>query len=100
MSETFLILRMTERDININIHVFMQSTVYSCKIIIKLEFLDRFKKKLKYYFIKIRNVGAELFHVDGQTDRHDKMKSLFFCNFANVHKKSLSNRYSLVVVRR
>jgi hypothetical protein len=28
-------------------------------------------------FMKIRTVGAELFHADGQTDRHDETNSLF-----------------------
>jgi len=27
--------------------------------------------------MKIRPVGAELFHVDGQTDRHDEANSCF-----------------------
>jgi hypothetical protein len=32
-------------------------------------------------FVKIRSVGAELFHADGQTDRHDEVNSRFsqFC---------------------
>jgi hypothetical protein len=37
-----------------------------------LDFRDSFEKKKKaqiYNFIKIRLVGAELFHADGQTDR-------------------------------
>jgi hypothetical protein len=31
--------------------------------------------------MKIRPVGAELFHADGQTDRHDEVQSRFsqFC---------------------
>jgi len=28
-------------------------------------------------FMKIRQVGAELLHADGQTDRHDKTDSQF-----------------------
>jgi len=34
--------------------------------------------------MKIRPVGAELFHVDSQTDRHDKVSSRFlqFCERA------------------
>jgi len=34
--------------------------------------------------MKIRPVGAELFHADGQTDRHDEAKNRFpqFCERA------------------
>jgi hypothetical protein len=35
---------------------------------------------------KIRPMGAELFHVGGQAEGHDKVKSLF-ANFANVPEK-------------
>jgi len=35
--------------------------------------------------MKIRLVGAELFHVDGGTDRHDEANSPFF-RFANATK--------------
>jgi hypothetical protein len=40
-------------------------------------------------FMKIRPVGAELFHTDGQTDRQTDKKDLTvaFRNFANVPKK-------------
>jgi hypothetical protein len=35
----------------------------------KLKLIDRFSKSKKIsYFMKISPVGAELFHVDGQTD--------------------------------
>jgi hypothetical protein len=37
--------------------------------------------------MKIRPVGAELFHVDGQADRHDEA-IVAFRNFANVPKNS------------
>jgi len=48
----------------------------------KLIFLDRFSKNTQISnFIKIRPVGAELFHadgrLDGQTDRHDEANSRF-----------------------
>jgi hypothetical protein len=35
--------------------------------------------------MKVRLVGAELFHDDGQTDRHDEANSRF-CNFAYTLK--------------
>jgi hypothetical protein len=38
--------------------------------------------------MKIRPVGAELFCVDGQTDRHGEAITVAFRNFANVPKKS------------
>ena len=44
-------------------------------------FLTDFRKKKKkpqiLNCIKIRKVGAELFHVDGQTDRYDAANSRF-----------------------
>jgi hypothetical protein len=35
-------------------------------------------------FMKVHAVGADLFHADGQTDRHDKANSRFFqfCEWA------------------
>ena len=36
-----------------------------------------FRKNLKYCFIKIRPVGAELFDADRQTDEHDEDNSRF-----------------------
>jgi len=40
-------------------------------------------------FMKIRPVGAKLFHADGQTERHDEANIPFFLNFANA----LNNNY-------
>jgi len=41
-------------------------------------FLYRFSKNTQMSnFMKIRPVGAELFHRDGQTDRHDEANSRF-----------------------
>ena len=58
----------------------MSSTSYSCKILMKLEFsLHTHEKNIeKSNFVKSRPVGAELFHADGQTDRHYEAKSRFF----------------------
>ena len=43
-----------------------------------LEFsLDFFKNTQMCNFMKNLLVGAGLFHADRQTDRHDKVKSLF-----------------------
>jgi len=44
--------------------------------------LDRFSKSTQISnFMKIRRVGAELFHADGRTDKHDEANSCFsqFC---------------------
>jgi len=38
--------------------------------------------------MKIRLVGAELFHADGRTDRHDESNSCFFAT-ARTHPKLL-----------
>jgi hypothetical protein len=78
----------------------MQSTCYSSHILIKLEFyLQIFKKEEKpkiLDFIKIRPVGAELFHVDGRTDMTKLMVA--FRNSANAHKnhqaRSIGNFYT------
>jgi hypothetical protein len=67
----------------------MYSTRYSCQSLMKLNFLDRFLKNNQLQnLVKIRPVGAELFHVGGRTDRrkdrHDEAKSRFshFCGDA------------------
>jgi hypothetical protein len=59
----------------------------------KLEFSRQIfeKKKKKAHisnFIKIRLMGAELFHAGGQMDGHDKSKSSFsqFCKCAKKKK--------------
>ena len=46
------------------------STRYCCLILMKLEFFfGKFSKNTQISnFMKIRPVGAELFHADGQTD--------------------------------
>jgi len=53
-----------------------------------------------YIFVKIRTVGAELFHVDGQTggstDERADMTELIvaFRNFTNTPKNSLLVKYN------
>jgi len=83
LSETFFILRRNGRD--------MIKNVYwsSCKVLFilvqfsrNLNMLDRFSTNTQIQnFIKIRPVGAELFHVDRRTDMTKLL--IAFRNFAN-----------------
>ena len=53
-----------------------------------LNFLDRFSENTQISnFMKIRPVEAELFHANGQMDRHDEANSRFFRNFEKTLKK-------------
>jgi hypothetical protein len=86
LSETFLMLRRTERDMTINVYW------CSCKVPVvfvrvswNLKFLDRFSNNVQISnFIKIRPVGAELFHADRRTDM--PKLTVAFLNFANAPK--------------
>ena len=79
LSETFLILRTNERDTVKN--------VYSCPILMKLGFLDRFFQNSQISnFTKIRPLGAELFLADERTDMTKLIVS--FRNFAKVPNKN------------
>jgi hypothetical protein len=50
-------------------NVFMTSTRYSCRILMKLNVLDRFSKKFKNKVpSKFVQMGDELFHEGGRTD--------------------------------
>ena len=56
----------------------------------KLALLDRFSKNIQISnFIKIRPVGAQLYHTDERTDM-TKLKAAFR-NFANVPKSHVIN---------
>jgi hypothetical protein len=64
---------------------FTQSSRYSSQISIKLEYFQTdFLDSQMSNFIKIRPVGAQLFHAEGQTDTTNR--SAAFRNFANCHK--------------
>jgi hypothetical protein len=81
--ETFLILRRIQRDIVINEH----KSSYEVPVIVvrfqpNLNFLNRISKNPPISnLMKIYPVGADLFHMDGQTERHDEANSRFsqFC---------------------
>jgi hypothetical protein len=55
----------------------MYSAGYCWQIVMKLEYsLQIFEKKSQISnSMKIRPLGAEFFHADGQTDTHDEAKS-------------------------
>ena len=41
---------------------------YSCRVLMKLEFLSAVLRKMFKYYMTISPVGAELFRADGRTD--------------------------------
>jgi len=67
LSETFLILRRNEQDM-IKKVLRSSCTLYSWPILINLEFSWQIFEKSKISnFVKIRPVGAKMFHADGRT---------------------------------
>jgi hypothetical protein len=72
----------------------MYCTRYSCRIFVKLKiFSTDFRKNWIPNFIKIRQVGAELFHADGQMDM--TKLTVAFRNFANAPKNCINLRCTL-----
>jgi len=74
LSETFLILRTTERDmikkISISVHVKYPSFLSDFNK--NLNFLGRFSKNTRIsHFMKNFSLGGELFHADRRTNIHD-----------------------------
>ena len=70
--------------------VFAKSACYSCQILMKSTFFDRFWKNIQISdCTKIHPVGDKLFRADGRTrtDRHDEAISRI-CNFANAPKNN------------
>jgi hypothetical protein len=105
LSETFLILRRTERDIK-------NLSSFSCKVPVilvrfewNLNFLYRLSKNIQIpNFIKIRAMWAELFHVEGRT--HTAKLTAAFRNFAKAPKRLLNSptyqrpQYSIIPAMR
>ena len=61
--------------------------------------LGRFSKTSNSNFMKIRLMGAELFHADGRTDGQTDMKKLTdtFSNFGNTPKNYFLNNISCLI---
>ena len=79
--------------------MYRYSYFYSCQMIMKLEFFDRFSKKKAPIsnFVEIHPVEAEFFRADRGTDEGtDMTKSIFgFRNFAKVPKSVIKYTYNV-----
>jgi len=78
-SETFAILRRTEGNVIKNVYWSpCKVNVISCQIVVNLQSSQKLTEEysnIKHH--ENRFSRAELFHVDGQTDRHDEADRLF-----------------------
>jgi len=78
----------------------MSSIGYSCQILVKHGFSVHILKNNQIpNFMKIRPVGAELLHADGQTDRHEEADSRF-SQFCEHGQKNLKQQIKELVLRK
>jgi hypothetical protein len=74
----------------------MQSTHCCCQSSVNFDFLDSFSKNCHIpNFIKIRPVGTELFHADGQIDI---TKLIAFRDFVNASNESKSAIIIIIII--
>jgi hypothetical protein len=94
LSKIFHILRRRDQDVIIDvcILVFTTNTYYSCQFLIKLELSGQIFIKYSN-FMKILPLGAEFFHAERRTDRHNEDNR----EFSNFFRKCLKTRDSLLV---
>ena len=92
MSETFLILERIQRGIIINAQKFScKGLIFPIRFQGNLNFLDRFSKNTQISdFMTVRQVEADLFHADRQTDRHDEANRRF-SQFCRTSLKAVSD---------
>jgi hypothetical protein len=79
LPESFLVIRRTERDMMKSVYCSLcEVPVIIVRFLLNLNFLYRFSKYTQIWnLMKIRPVGAQLFHAYRRTDRHDESNSLF-----------------------
>ena len=84
-----LILRGNERDtIKMSIGLHVKCLLFLSDFNKTLSFFDRFSKSTEISnLMKIRPVGAELFHADRVTDRHDEANSRFVFAILRTRQK-------------
>ena len=98
LSEKILILRRNQRDIFLNVEVFIYSARCSWQILIKFEMmkfsfsLQNFEKCPRIKFNKNPCSGIRVIS-SGRTDRHDGANSLIFRNFTKASKNK-KNRFA------
>jgi len=63
----------------------MESTSYSCQILMKLltkQIFEKYSNTKTSYFVKILSGGAEFFYADGRTDRQTDRHGEADCRFS------------------
>jgi len=97
LSEAFVILRRHVRDMIEYVSVFMLITRFSCPVLMKFDFPDRFSKNLqKITLQEAPSIGSRVVscgQTEGWRDRGTDLTKLIlaFCNFANASKKMFAS---------